>query len=198
MAFLEIKLLVHQANYLFTKASACLPHLAYLIKEIACSPKYNFHTVDYTAVPSQSNLKSTCLRFSLSLRKSEVHHNFGLLHVPYSSSLKLNVDASAVPGLDFVDFVMGAMAKKVHGIYSPLLAECLAIRDGLQFAADSGLHVHAADSAHGGGSCSAIPCLVNGAAHALARHALALNFKWFWLEEIPYCISSIVVNGVCS
>lgn len=44
--------------------------------------------------------------------------------------------------------------------------------------------------AHGGGACSAIPRLVNGAAHALARHALALNFKRFWLEEIPYCISS--------
>ncbi|GMN66206.1 hypothetical protein TIFTF001_035268 [Ficus carica] len=130
------------------------------------------------------------------------------LVLPSASSLKLNVDASAVPGLDFVGlgavmrddsgFVMGAMAKKVHGIYSPHLAECLAIRYGLQFAADSGLHVHTADSAHGGGSCSAIPCLVNGAAHALARHALALNFKRFWLEEIPYCISSIVVNGVCS
>ncbi|GMN47709.1 hypothetical protein TIFTF001_016901 [Ficus carica] len=38
MKALEAKLLVHQANYLFTKTSASLPHIAYLTKAIACLP----------------------------------------------------------------------------------------------------------------------------------------------------------------
>ncbi|GMN34653.1 hypothetical protein TIFTF001_004807 [Ficus carica] len=73
-----------------------------------------------------------------------------------SGQLKLNTDASVVAGLEFVGigaiirdeacFVMGAMAKKVPGVFSPLLAECIAIREGLQPAMDSGLRVHIIES----------------------------------------------------
>ena len=40
---------------------------------------------------------------------------------------------------------MGAVAKRISGSLSPLLAECLALREGLQFFMDSGLHVRLAD-----------------------------------------------------
>ncbi|GMN22783.1 hypothetical protein TIFTF001_045705 [Ficus carica] len=53
MAFLETKLLVHQANYLFTKASACLPHLAYLTKAIACVPHLPYLTKAIACLPRQ-------------------------------------------------------------------------------------------------------------------------------------------------
>lgn len=156
---------------------------------------------------------------------------------PDSGCLKLNVDASVVTGLDFVavgaiirddqGFVMGAMAKKVYGLFSPFfIAECLAIREGLCFAADCGLRVQivASDSLQatnrvrrrdssgpefpivedivdlldvlGGGSCCAISQLVNGAAYSLEHHAPSLYEERFWLEEILDCISNVVISNL--
>lgn len=40
---------------------------------------------------------------------------------------------------------LGAMAKKVPGFFSPFTAECLAIREGFQFAVDSGLKIVESD-----------------------------------------------------
>lgn len=72
---------------------------------------------------------------------------------PDPGCLKLNVDAfmregSPTVGLgvgaiirDESGFVLGAMAKPVPGCFSPFVTECLALREGLIFAADSGLQV---------------------------------------------------------
>lgn len=127
---------------------------------------------------------------------------------------------------DEASFVLVATAKKVPGVFSPLLAECIAIREGLQFAIDSGLRVQSIESdaslaiqkianlevlapefpiiedisrligVLGGGSCHAISRLVNGVAHTLARQALVLDNEQFWLQEIPEYLSCIVVNDV--
>lgn len=145
---------------------------------------------------------------------------------PNEGCLKMNVDASVVAGMDKIGpgavirdsqgFVMGAMSKSVSGIFSPFLAECMAIREGLQFAWESGLKVSsvesdAAQAVHsvnnpavlapvdpviedilalvtvaGGGSCCAISRVVNGTSHTLAHHALALDTWRFWLKDESY------------
>ena len=60
---------------------------------------------------------------------------------PNEGCLKMNVDAFVVADMDKIGpgavirdsqgFVMGAMSKSVSGIFSPFLAECLAVREGL-------------------------------------------------------------------
>ncbi|GMN53271.1 hypothetical protein TIFTF001_022415 [Ficus carica] len=142
---------------------------------------------------------------------------------PNEGCLKMNVDASVVAGLDKIGpgavirdshgFVMGAMSKSVSGIFSPFLAECMATREGLQFAWESGLKVSsvesdAAQAVHsvnnpavlapigpviedilalltvaGGGSSCAISHVANGTASTLACHALTLDTKPFFFAE---------------
>ncbi|GMN49447.1 hypothetical protein TIFTF001_018610 [Ficus carica] len=98
---------------------------------------------------------------------------------------------------------LGAMAKKVPGFFSPFTAECLAIREGFQFAVDSGLRVKIVESDSiqavkacndpdplapvgpvfedfsylfrvlGGGYCCTISRWANIAAHTLARFSFA-------------------------
>ncbi|GMN25608.1 hypothetical protein TIFTF001_000990 [Ficus carica] len=63
---------------------------------------------------------------------------------PHPGFLKLNVDASVSPGSDHIgiDVVirdekgisLGAVAKSVEGTFSPFLAECIALREGLMIA----------------------------------------------------------------
>ncbi|GMN50234.1 hypothetical protein TIFTF001_019407 [Ficus carica] len=70
---------------------------------------------------------------------------------PDPGCLKLNVDAlvregSPTVGLGAIireesGFVLGAMAKPIPGCFSPFVTECLALREWLIFAADSGLQV---------------------------------------------------------
>ena len=63
---------------------------------------------------------------------------------PRPGYLKLNIDASVFPGSDRIGIgaairdekgsILGAMAKSLEGSFSPFLAECLALREGLSFA----------------------------------------------------------------
>ncbi|GMN40729.1 hypothetical protein TIFTF001_009947 [Ficus carica] len=63
---------------------------------------------------------------------------------PQSGYLKLNVDASVSPESDHIGIgavirdekgrILGAMAKSVEGTFSPFLAECIALREGLMMA----------------------------------------------------------------
>ncbi|GMN66693.1 hypothetical protein TIFTF001_035757 [Ficus carica] len=63
---------------------------------------------------------------------------------PQPGYLKLNIDASVFPGSDHIGIgaairdekgsILGAVAKSVEGFFSPFLAECLALREGLSFA----------------------------------------------------------------
>lgn len=53
--------------------------------------------------------------------------------------------------------------------------------------------------AYGVGSCGAILCHANGAAHPLARHILALNEERFLQVEVPEYIeyiSNVVINDL--
>ncbi|GMN45119.1 hypothetical protein TIFTF001_014327 [Ficus carica] len=60
-----------------------------------------------------------------------------------SGYLKLNIDASVFPSSDHIGIgaairddkgsILGAVAKSVEGSFSPFVAECLAIREGLRF-----------------------------------------------------------------
>ena len=114
-------------------------------------------------------------------------------------------------------FVLGAMAKPVLVCFSPFVTECLALREGLIFAANSGLQAQMIETDAlevvnslqkidplapdlliieyislllgelSGGSCCAIPQLAND----LARQALALNKERFLLEKIFKCISNV-------
>ncbi|EXB49968.1 hypothetical protein L484_005305 [Morus notabilis] len=62
--------------------------------------------------------------------------------------LKLNVDASVPPNGSFVGVgfyqrfirLLRAFSKQIHESFSPFVAECMAIREGLLFTRDSGLH----------------------------------------------------------
>ncbi|GMN68764.1 hypothetical protein TIFTF001_037815 [Ficus carica] len=63
---------------------------------------------------------------------------------PQSGYLKLNIDASVSSGSDHIGIgavirdekgrILGAMAKSVEGTFSPFLAECIALREGLMMA----------------------------------------------------------------
>ena len=63
---------------------------------------------------------------------------------PQSGYLKLNVDASVLSGSDHIGIgaiiwdekgrILGAVAKSVEGTFSPFLAECMALREGLMIA----------------------------------------------------------------
>ncbi|GMN47032.1 hypothetical protein TIFTF001_016222 [Ficus carica] len=63
---------------------------------------------------------------------------------PQPGYLKLNIDASVFPGSDHIGIgaairdekgsILRAVAKSVEGSFSPLLVECLALREGLSFA----------------------------------------------------------------
>ncbi|GMN27726.1 hypothetical protein TIFTF001_001776 [Ficus carica] len=63
---------------------------------------------------------------------------------PQSGYLKLNVDALVSPGSDHIGIgvvihdekgrILGAMAKSVDGTFSPFLAECIVLREGLMMA----------------------------------------------------------------
>ena len=65
---------------------------------------------------------------------------------PQLGCLKLNVDASVLPGVDHIGIgavlcdekgiILGAIAKSLDGSFSPFLAECIALREGLIFAKD--------------------------------------------------------------
>ena len=58
--------------------------------------------------------------------------------------LKLNTNASVLPSSDHIGIgaairdeeglILGVMAKSVEGSFSPFLAECIALREGLRFA----------------------------------------------------------------
>lgn len=110
---------------------------------------------------------------------------------------------------------LGAMAKKVPGFFSPFTAESLAIREGFQFAVDSGLPVKIVDGDSiqavkackdpdplapvgpvvedfsylfrvlGGGSCCATSRWANSAAHTLALFSFAHDVELYWLEVVP-------------
>ncbi|GMN74812.1 hypothetical protein TIFTF001_052466, partial [Ficus carica] len=63
---------------------------------------------------------------------------------PQPGCFKLNIDASVIPGSDHIGIgavirdekgsILGAMARSVGGSFSPFVAECLALREGLRFA----------------------------------------------------------------
>ncbi|GMN53247.1 hypothetical protein TIFTF001_022384 [Ficus carica] len=63
---------------------------------------------------------------------------------PQPGYLKLNIDASVFPRSDHIGIgvairdekgsILGAVAKSVEGSFSPFVAECLALREGLRFA----------------------------------------------------------------
>ncbi|GMN28393.1 hypothetical protein TIFTF001_041162 [Ficus carica] len=63
---------------------------------------------------------------------------------PQSGYLKLNIDASVFPSSDHIGIgaairddkgsILGAVAKSVEGSFSPFVAECLALCEGLRFA----------------------------------------------------------------
>ncbi|GMN52856.1 hypothetical protein TIFTF001_022008 [Ficus carica] len=62
---------------------------------------------------------------------------------PQSGYLKLNIDASVFPSSDHIGIgaairddkgsILEAVAKSVEGSFSPYVAECLALREGLRF-----------------------------------------------------------------
>ncbi|GMN27390.1 hypothetical protein TIFTF001_001625 [Ficus carica] len=63
---------------------------------------------------------------------------------PQPGYFKLNIDASVIPGSDHIGIgavirdeegsILGAMARSVGGSFSPFVAECFALREGLRFA----------------------------------------------------------------
>ncbi|GMN70202.1 hypothetical protein TIFTF001_039242 [Ficus carica] len=75
---------------------------------------------------------------------------------PMSGLLKLNADASVFKDCDVVGIggiirnsegqVIGAIAKKLSGLFFPYAAECLAIRKGILFAKQQGLNISSMES----------------------------------------------------
>ena len=151
---------------------------------------------------------------------------------PDTNSLKLNVDAavrdasrfSGVGGIirDNLGMALGAFAKRIQGVHSPLMAELYAIREGLRFAIESGLRASCieSDSANaitainglrskaaeetivqdirmllvnnGGGICQSISRQGNNVAHLLAQFSFVSPGDCFWLEETPSCVLDAV------
>ena len=143
---------------------------------------------------------------------------------PLFGFLKLNVDASVVKhgsrGLgavvrDFQGNALGIMAKRVDGCFSPYMAECLALLEGLQFAKREGLmismvetdaqmvvHALSHDQSHApegliireirhlltwfnDAKCSYVSRKRNNVAHTIARLAYNKSLFMSWLNDIP-------------
>ncbi|PON72563.1 Ribonuclease H-like domain containing protein [Trema orientale] len=123
--------------------------------------------------------------------------------------------------------VVGAFTTRFRGRFSPFIAECIAVREGLKFAMEEGVMVNIVETdclniisaIHSRSSlsiessiiedivvilswldnvsCSHIPRSENEAAHSLARFALfASCITTVWKNEIPECISNVVLNNL--
>ncbi|PON68455.1 Ribonuclease H-like domain containing protein [Trema orientale] len=148
--------------------------------------------------------------------------------------LKLNVDVACVENLGFIGVrgliqdhcgaVHAAFSCKISGAFDPLVSELLAIRTGLQVAADLGLIISITESECsmvvalirspdgcsssnlipsdivsllrevGGGPYHLFPCTGNEAAHSLAKLAISCNSECFWVHDTSSCITNIVAN----
>lgn len=138
---------------------------------------------------------------------------------PIGSHLKLNVDASVSPNFAFI--VLGGLIRNSAGVVLGAFSKkiCLALREDLLFARDSGLWVkdvemdssEAAECIDNSGILSEIGTVVddikslmvearggqwcfvsrkcNKAAHTPAYFALSLDSERFWLEETLDCIA---------
>ena len=151
---------------------------------------------------------------------------------PQSGCLKLNVDASVLPGVDHIGIgavlrdekgiILGAVAKSLEGSFSPFLAECIALREGLIFAKDLNLGpiVVETDAINVvtavGDNCELSiegPILedvkqlmaqvhstgiqhirrsANHVAHLLARFGINAKCTKIWISETPFIVSHAV------
>lgn len=149
---------------------------------------------------------------------------------------KMNVDAEVSEetcrvGVDVVvcdaeGQVLSAIAEIVHGNFDPYVAECIALRQGLLFAKDTGLQVIYVETdslnvvrafgrddmlAEEGlilndvrllleevskGTCRRISRAGNKAAHSLTKFALSSFCSGYWLEEITDWISHIITSDL--
>ncbi|GMN68428.1 hypothetical protein TIFTF001_037504 [Ficus carica] len=147
--------------------------------------------------------------------------------------LKLNVDAACRPGME-VDGVgacirdsegamVACLAKKIVGRFSPHLAECIALRKGLEFAASRGLQVAfmESDAANvvsavnerrtlgddgvviedivrllssvSGGICKHIPRSGNMVSHQLAFYGSSALVEFSGIDKSPLFLSEFVL-----
>ncbi|CAI9756079.1 unnamed protein product [Fraxinus pennsylvanica] len=101
------------------------------------------------------------IQLSLKVPSSEMTNQFGVSRrrfwkSPPTDELILNTDAAVNIEEGVISIgavirnhrgeVMGSMGKVINGNYSPLTAEMLAIREGLEFAVESGLGVNIAET----------------------------------------------------
>ncbi|PON60459.1 Ribonuclease H-like domain containing protein [Parasponia andersonii] len=163
--------------------------------------------------------------------------NAGPWSPPSLNQFKLNVDAAAVNNHDGevgIGAVMrgsrgqvyGAMATKIYGHFNPLLAECLALREGTSFAvhhkffileiesdsknAVEAFHQKAALSTEspiiydtifncsklGNVTCKYIPRSRNIVAHNFAKYALRCTTNSWWCFETPHCVYADVLTDI--
>ena len=185
------------------------------IAENACVGTYEFQQVKKKLMIGDAHRKNSPTRWS----------------VPLPGRLKLNVDAAIFANgsgtgigaiiRDERGITVGAISKRLPNPYSPLVAECIAIREGLSFAFNCGLQtiyvesdcLMAIQAINGndpsvidsiisdirdlfrkvsGGSCSHIPRCCNVAAHTLAKESITMNNDVSWFNQIPPCIEQIV------
>ena len=125
---------------------------------------------------------------------------------------------------DWSGHVVLAFARKSLCPYVPLLAECLAIREGLLLAQHHRLSIREVESdclvtvqvinkvyvsllldsiandirkllsEHGDGSCHYISRQRNVAAHTIARESLAMSSDAIWTNECPSCIFQCITH----
>lgn len=157
---------------------------------------------------------------------------------PLKGALKMNVDTACFDQLGFVGIgcvirdsngkMLGASSRKLEGVFEPLLAELLAIREGLHFAKQWGFSISITESdcqaavlmdnsgqglssAHllangivsllreaGGGTCHFIPRTDNEVAHTLAKNVISCTTDCVWFDIFLDCIITIVAKGVLS
>ena len=156
---------------------------------------------------------------------------------PAGASLKLNVDAAwdsssrrtALGGLvrDSAGKVLGVFGSMVSDVESALTAECLAIREGLNFARTNEWRVAEVESdsqravqmiktrqlrgvqgpvvhdicefiANVPASCKWIPRGCNEAANCVARHCMVSNTSCSWIDDCPAWLVDCVTSDLVS
>lgn len=155
---------------------------------------------------------------------------------PAVDRLKLNVDAAVTSGLGFIGiggvvrnskgWVVAAIARQISGFFDPFLAECIALRECLQFCCDSNVFPDFVEtdstrvieairdrslssvegpiisdvfhlfSLLGNVGVSFIPREGNLAAHSLASYGFNVCSNSSWFDTVPACISDIVMEDL--
>ncbi|GMN33307.1 hypothetical protein TIFTF001_044780 [Ficus carica] len=157
-------------SYLLTKLTTCLPHLAYIIKLNACSPRHS-NNRPYKCVSQKKWLvhQATCLPYHaylIKLTSSSLSHQ---------GSSQFRVLTNLEVETDTINVVSAVVENRELSMEGPILED---VKQLLAQLRGTGIH-HVCRSA-------------NLVAHLLARFGFNFNCTNVWISETPTVVSNAV------